>query len=64
MANLDKHPETKCPACVAGLMPIEAYTEGETDIECALCMDTKTICLTCYAQMGVAIAEQKEVTNG
>lgn len=64
MANVVEHQETKCPACVLGVMAMEAYTEGEIDIECALCMDTKTICQTCYGQMGVALIGQKEASNG
>ena len=59
-----EHAESKCPACVLGVLPMEAYADGKTEYECAFCMDTKTVCKTCYAQMGVEITEQKGVTNG
>lgn len=53
VAEVDERPHdmAPCPMCVLGDMPMEAYSEGEVDYQCAMCMDSKVICPICYEEM-------------
>ena len=51
VADAPPHTEAPCPMCVKGEVPMEAYSEGEVDYQCAMCMDSKVICPICYEEM-------------
>lgn len=51
VAEAPLHTLAPCLMCVEGVVPMEAYSEGEVDYQCAMCMDSKVICPICYEEM-------------